>query len=694
VAGTNSDARSNRLIEETSPYLLQHAHNPVDWYPWGEEALGRAKVEQRMILLSIGYAACHWCHVMERESFEDETTATLMNEHFVNIKVDREERPDLDEIYMAATVAMNQGQGGWPMTVFLTPELEPVFTGTYFPPDDGYGRPSFKAVLKAVATAWQDDRENVRKHAGDITQHLKKQHEVLGPALSVGVDELERAVDQYWESFDSRYGGFGAAPKFPPATGVSLLLRLHRRLGDPRALEMACRTLDAMALGGMYDHLAGGFARYSTDRRWLVPHFEKMLYDNALLANVYLEAYQATDRSLYRSVAQETLDYVMREMTAPDGGFYSSTDADSEGEEGKFFVWDLEEVEHVLGPDVARVFNAYYDVSPGGNWEGKNVLNVPRPAEQVAASLGLDVVDLNETLAKSRQKMYQARLARQAPATDDKILGAWNGLMISAFASGYRILGEAGYLSMATRAADFIAATLVQEDGNLLRTYRSGKAHLRGCLEDYAYLAEGLIDLFEVSGDVGYLRRAEGLLRKVVSEFTDPESGAFFSTPSGSDELLLRYRDGADGATPAPNAVAAGALARISYHLNEPGLRETAVRSIEAYGSTIARFPRGFAKSLVVVDFLEPGPIELTMIGKLDSEDMRRMRQEVARYYLPRKVEAVADLDHLDEDLPLLDGKTAVDGKPTLYVCRDYACQPPMTQLDEVGAALQRVVDR
>ncbi len=694
MAGTNSDARSNRLIEETSPYLLQHAHNPVDWYPWGEEALGRAKVEQRMILLSIGYAACHWCHVMERESFEDETTATLMNEHFVNIKVDREERPDLDEIYMAATVAMNQGQGGWPMTVFLTPELEPVFTGTYFPPQDGYGRPSFKAVLKAVATAWRDDRENVRKHAGDITQHLKKQHEVLGPALSVGVDELERAVDQYWESFDSRYGGFGAAPKFPPATGVSLLLRLHRRLGDPRALEMACRTLDAMALGGMYDHLAGGFARYSTDRRWLVPHFEKMLYDNALLANVYLEAYQATDRSLYRSVAQETLDYVMREMTAPDGGFYSSTDADSEGEEGKFFVWDLEEVEHVLGPDVARVFNAYYDVSPGGNWEGKNVLNVPRPAEQVAASLGLDVVDLNETLAKSRQKMYQARLARQAPATDDKILGAWNGLMISAFASGYRILGEAGYLSMATRAADFIAATLVQEDGNLLRTYRSGKAHLRGCLEDYAYLAEGLIDLFEVSGDVGYLRRAEGLLRKVVSEFTDPESGAFFSTPSGSDELLLRYRDGADGATPAPNAVAAGALARISYHLNEPGLRETAVRSIEAYGSTIARFPRGFAKSLVVVDFLEPGPIELTMIGKLDSEDMRRMRQEVARYYLPRKVEAVADLDLLDEDLPLLEGKTAVDGKPTLYVCRDYACQPPMTQLDEVGAALQRVVDR
>jgi uncharacterized protein YyaL (SSP411 family) len=688
VDESNVPAHTNRLIGETSPYLLQHAHNPVDWYPWGEEALTRAREEDRLILLSIGYAACHWCHVMERESFEDADIATQMNGYFVNIKVDREERPDLDEIYMAATVAMNQGQGGWPMTVFLTPDLEPVFAGTYFPPVDGYGRPGFGTVLKAVAGAWREDRANVLDHANRITDHLRQQQASFGPPMTVGEDELLAAVGQYRESFDAAYGGFGPAPKFPPATGLSLLLRLHHSTRDSGILEMVCKTLDAMALGGIYDHLAGGFARYSTDRRWLVPHFEKMLYDNALLASVFLEGYQSTGDDLYRRVAAETLDYVQREMTAPEGGFFSSTDADSEGEEGRFFVWTPEEVASVLGPDRARTFGACYDVTAAGNWEGRSVLNVPEPLERVAGQLNLAPDVLRQELEACRRDLYNARLERVPPATDDKILAGWNGLMISAFAAGFRVLGERGYLVAARNAADFVLQNFVRDDGSLLRSHRIGKTHLNGCLEDYAYLAEGLVDLFEVSGDTRYLGTAEQLGERILTDFLDDQTGAFFSTPGHHERLLVRYRDGADGATPSPNASAALALARLSYHLDDEQMRASATRSIEAYGTTIARFPRAFAKSLVVVDFLAQGPIEIALVGDEDHAGTQLMRRELARHYLPRRIEVMGGSDSRSSSHPLLRGKTAIEGRATLYVCRDYACRAPLTDPAMVAATL------
>ncbi|MGD2155043.1 MAG: thioredoxin domain-containing protein, partial [Gemmatimonadales bacterium] len=495
VSGNSEYENTNRLIGETSPYLLQHAHNPVDWYPWCDEALERARAEDRLILLSIGYSACHWCHVMERESFEDEAIAALMNDNFVNVKVDREERPDLDEIYMAATVAMNRGQGGWPMTVFLTPELEPVFAGTYFPPHDMHGRPGFSTVLTQVSRAWQEDRERLRQRAGEFTE-LLRQHQGLGPPLSVGEAELQQALGQYSQEFDSEYGGFGTAPKFPPAVGISLLLRLHRRFGDPHALAMARGTLEAMARGGMYDQVGGGFARYSTDRRWLVPHFEKMLYDNALLAKAYLEGYQVTGDDFFRRIATETLDYILREMVGPEGECFSATDADSEGEEGKFFVWTPEQIADVLNEEEARRFNAYYDISPQGNWKGVSIPNAPRPLETVADELDVAPAELERSLETARQKVYAARQGRVKPGLDDKVITAWNGLAIGALAEGHRVLGEPRYLEAAERTAGFIHEKLSRADGGLYRTYREGRAHLNGVLEDYAYLSEAFIDLY------------------------------------------------------------------------------------------------------------------------------------------------------------------------------------------------------
>jgi uncharacterized protein YyaL (SSP411 family)/aryl-alcohol dehydrogenase-like predicted oxidoreductase len=681
--------RANRLVKETSPYLLQHAHNPVDWYPWGEEALERACKEEKLILLSIGYAACHWCHVMERESFEDELIAGLMNDHFISIKVDREERPDLDEIYMTATVAMNRGQGGWPMTVFLTPELEPVFAGTYFPPHDMHGRPGFPTVLTEVARAWREDRESLRQRAGEFTEMLRQQRS-LGPPLAVGEAELRAALRNYREEFDSEYGGFGAAPKFPPSVGITLLLQLHRRFGDAQALTMARSTLEGMAQGGMYDHVGGGFARYSTDQRWLVPHFEKMLYDNALLAKAYLAGYQATGDEQFRRVATETLDYILREMVAPEGGIYSSTDADSEGEEGKFFVWTPEQVAEVLDEGEARAFNAYYDITLTGNWEGVSIPSTPRPLATVAEEVGMAPGELERALEGARAKVYEARQKRVKPSLDDKIITAWNGLMIGALAEGYRVLGDERYLSTAERAADFLLGSLSREDGGLFRTYRSGAAHLNAYLEDYAYLSEGLIDLYEAGGPPRWLREAERLLDRTLADFADEDTGAFYNTARDHERLIMRYRDGADGATPSGNAVAAHALARISYHLDRVDLRHAAVRAIRADGPMISRYPRGFAKSLCVVDLLLEGPVELAFVGAARSPALEELRREVARHYMPNRILAVFDPGDPGEagELPLLQGKTLVDGAAALYICRDFACQAPITDPAQIESQL------
>ncbi len=477
---------TNRLAGSTSPYLLQHAHNPVDWHPWGEEALARARAEDKPILLSIGYSACHWCHVMERESFENDAIAALMNEHFVPVKVDREERPDLDDIYMAATLAMNQGHGGWPMTVFLTPDQEPFFAGTYFPPEDKHGRPGFRTLLQRIAELWNKDRSALREQGAELARYLRENARAA-PGTTVGENALRTALAQYQADFDARWGGFGRAPKFPPSVGLMLLLRCHRRFGDAAALAMVKKTLDAMARGGMYDQVGGGFARYSVDERWLVPHFEKMLYDNALLARAYLEGFQVTGETLHQRIATETLDYVLREMTSDEGGFHSATDADSEGEEGKFFVWTPEEIRQAVGHDEdARRFCAYYDITGEGNFEGKSIPNTPASLAEVAARLAVPPADLEASLAVARPLVYQARLLRVKPGLDDKVLTAWNGLMISALAEGHRVLGDPRYLDAARRAADFLLARLRTPEGRLLRTYRAGVAHLAGYIVDYA----------------------------------------------------------------------------------------------------------------------------------------------------------------------------------------------------------------
>jgi hypothetical protein len=682
-----SSRKPNRLIHETSPYLLQHAYNPVEWYPWGEEALRLAASTNRPILLSIGYSSCHWCHVMERESFESETIGALMNRHFVCIKVDREERPDLDEIYMQATLAMNHGQGGWPMTVFLTPDQKPIFAGTYFPPEDRWGRPGFGSVLKKIAELWEKDPEGLREQAAHLTARLTEELKPAAPS-TVGLSEMEAAVTEYRESFDSRFGGFGRAPKFPPATGLSFLLHWHHRTGDAGVLEMATKTLDAMAEGGIYDHIGGGFARYSTDERWLVPHFEKMLYDNALLARVYVEAFQVTHKAHYRDVARDILDYILREMTSPDGGFYSATDADSEGVEGKFFVWTPDEIRAAVSRDEdARRLCAYYDITPHGNWEHKNIPNRMTPLETVARGLGLSEEELLDTVRRLRPLLYQARRQRVPPGLDDKILTAWNGMMISAMAEAARVFSERRYLDPAVRTADFLLRTMTRPDGGLLRTYRAGKAHVNAYLEDYAYLAEGLIDLYEAGGSERFLTEAVRLAERILTDFRDSEAGGFFTTAKDHEQLLLRSREGPDGATPSGNAVAAAALVRLSFHYGREEFRRAAVDAIRAYGRQIARYPRAFAKSLIVTDLLLQGPVELGFLGGPDDPELQRLQAEVARIYLPNRI--IAHRAPAQTTLhPLMEAKDLVGGRPALYVCRNFACQRPVTDPAEVVHAL------
>ncbi len=673
-----SPRRPNRLINETSPYLLQHAYNPVDWYPWGPEALAAAKSSNKPILLSIGYSSCHWCHVMERESFENEAIAALMNRHFICIKVDREERPDLDEIYMAATTAMNQGQGGWPMTVFLTPDQEPFFAGTYFPPEDRWGRPGFGTLLKKIAEYWEQDRAGVQTQAKDLTERLRGAGRIPAP-VSVSESVLEEAVAQFKEEFDPQYGGFGKAPKFPPATGLSLLLRCHRRTGEAQTLAMVTKTLAMMAAGGIYDHIGGGFARYSTDDRWLVPHFEKMLYDNALLARVYVEAYQVTKQPLYRQVATEVLEYILREMTGPEGGCYSATDADSEGVEGKFYVWSPAEVRAAVpDPEDVRRFCALYDITESGNWEQTNIPNRLRPIDEVARQLDVTTDELLDTAARVKPLLYQARTRRVPPGLDDKVITAWNGMMLSAMAEAARVFGELRYRDAARRTADFLLTHHTKTDGRLLRTSRAGRAHLDAYLEDYAFLAEGLLDLYEAGADESYLRTAAKLADYLMTDFHDAEQGGFFTTAKDHESLILRARDGADGATPSANAVAASALARLSFHFDRHDWREAAIGAIRAYGRQIARYPRAFAKSLAVVDFLTEGPVELAFVGGRHPDELIALQRAGAGVYLPNRIIATAT-GTASASLPLLQGKEPVGGRAALYICRNFACQHPIT---------------
>ncbi|HET7544305.1 MAG TPA: thioredoxin domain-containing protein, partial [Polyangiaceae bacterium] len=668
----------NRLASETSPYLLQHAHNPVDWYPWGPEALARAAAENKPILLSIGYAACHWCHVMEKESFENEAIAAQMNESFVCIKVDREERPDLDEIYMAATIALS-GSGGWPMTVFLTPEQQPFFAGTYFPPVDKYGRPGLPTLLSNIQELWQSERKTLVEQAGELAAHIAAQARVPAP-LAIGREALRAAARQLRGSYDSRYGGFGKAPKFPPCAALALLLRHHRNAPDPSLLDMITGTLDGMKNGGMYDHLGGGFARYSTDERWLVPHFEKMAYDNAQLASVYLEAFQVTNDPEYARVARETLDYVIGEMQEPNGAYFSATDADSEGVEGKFFVWALDEVLEILGPQAGEHFAAYYDVTAQGNWEGQNVLNTPRPFARVAEELGVPEPVLRAELDRSRKQLYQARKRRVPPLLDDKILCSWNGLMLSAMAAGYRVLGHRHYLDSAERAASSLLTRMARPDGGLYHTARGARAHVPGFLEDYAFLCDGLIALYEAGGSERYLREAARLAERLLADFDDPESGAFFNTAKDAEGLIVRPRDGHDDAIPNANAVAARVLAKLAWHLDRSEYRERAARALRAYGKSVERAPRSFSTALCVVDFLLQAPLELVLAGTPGEPSYEALRKALGQRFLPNAIFAHVDPEK-PSTLPLGQGKTTVNGKAALYVCRNFTCSAPILDL-------------
>ncbi len=687
-----SDAKhphpANRLIHETSPYLLQHAYNPVDWYAWGEEALTRAQTEGKPILLSIGYSACHWCHVMERESFENDEIAKLMNQDYVCVKVDREERPDLDEIYMQATLAMNQGNGGWPMTVFLTPDQQPIFAGTYFPPTDKWGRPGFGTVLKKIAEGWHKDRDEIVETASRFTTRLQKSIQVPSPT-TVGQTELDAGTEQFAKNFDPVFGGFGQAPKFPPATGLSFLLRHYHQTGNDHTLHMVCKTLDAMAAGGMYDHMAGGFSRYSTDERWLVPHFEKMLYDNSLLAKTYVEAYQLTQDPNYQRVATETLDYIIREMTSPDGGFYSATDADSEGVEGKFFVWNPEQIQAITSSEEdAKRFCAYYDITDDGNWEHHSIPNTPRGLDDVAQELGCSPEELQHSIDQVRPIVYQARLKRIPPGLDDKIITAWNGMMISAMAEAARVFGQARYLDAAINATDFLLRILSRPDGGLYRTCRENKAHLDAYLEDYAFLIEALIDVFEAGGSERYLTEAVRLAERLIQDFSDQEHGGFFTTAKDHEALILRSREGPDGATPSGNAVAAMALARLSFHFGQEDFRDAATQAIRAYGQQIAQIPRGFAKTLIASDLLLKGPVEIALVGTPGDLGLEALSKELRRHFVPNRVIAHIDPNKSKSTHPLLKDKTLVQGKPALYICKNFACAAPITDPKLIGPAL------
>ncbi|HVC80215.1 MAG TPA: thioredoxin domain-containing protein [Chloroflexota bacterium] len=675
---------ANRLAGESSPYLLQHKDNPVDWYPWGPEALARARSEDKPILLSIGYSACHWCHVMEHESFENRQTAALMNDHFVSIKVDREERPDIDTIYMAAVQRLT-GQGGWPMTMFLTPEGRPFYGGTYFPPVPRHGMPSFPQLLAAVSETYEKRRQDVERTAADIAAALAE-HIHGSESLALSEDLLALAARNLGNEYDSAEGGFGGAPKFPQPMALEFLLRAHLR-GVPRALAMVERTLEKMAAGGIHDQLGGGFHRYSVDGMWLVPHFEKMLYDNAQLARIYLLAYQATGKPLYRRVAEGTLRYVQREMTSPEGAFYASQDADSEGEEGKFFVWTSTEIEEALGAD-APLFMRAYGVTKGGNFEGNTILHLPRDPLSLAREEGLEEHALGETLARCKAILFAIREQRVRPARDEKTLTAWNGLMLRAFATAAAILDEPAYRATAEANADFLLKVM-RKDGRLLRTYKDGVARLNGYLEDYAFLADGLVALYEATGDRRRLDDARALADAILLHFTDPAGGPFFSTSDDHEQLIQRPRDLTDNAIPAGNSVAAEVLLRLAAHTGDERYRLAALGAIAPLEEAMARVPLAFARILRAADFALDPPRELAIIGDRAGSDTRALLTVAHRRFDPNLVIAVASpAEAAASDSPLLRDRPPREGKATAYYCESYTCQAPVTEPEALARLL------
>ena len=675
---------SNRLGGESSPYLQQHAHNPVWWFPWGDEAFAEAKRQDKPILLSVGYAACHWCHVMAHESFEDPDTAAMMNDWFINVKVDREERPDVDSIYMNAVVALT-GQGGWPMTVMLTPEGEPFFGGTYFPPAPRYGMPSFKQVLQSVSQAWKNRREEIVESAEQITRQLASTTRAAATGALLEASMLDDAAETIGRNFDARWGGFGGAPKFPQAMTVEFLLRRSIRTRDQFALQMAERTLEMMANGGMYDQLGGGFARYSTDQQWLVPHFEKMLYDNALLSLAYLHAWRVTGRALYRRVVEETLDWALVEMRHDLGGFYSSLDADSEGVEGKFYVWQANEIDGILGDD-GPLFRRFYGVSEQGNWEGHNILHVKATIEEVAADFELTADQVKKRLGQARRVLYGARARRTWPGLDDKILTAWNGLMLRALAEAGRDLDRPDYLEAAKTTATFVRNELRSQDGRLHRSWKEGHgARFGAYLEDYAFLAEGLLALYQSTYDVRWYDWANELGQIIISHFRDDGSGGFYDTPDDHETLIMRPKDVQDNAIPSGGASAANALLLLGLYSGDGTLWDAASGAVAANGEFMARYPTGFAHWLCAADLILGQPLEIAIIGDASSGDTEQLLNVVFEQYRPNNIVAVGGGD---SSIPLLSGRVQIDERSTAYVCRHFVCKLPVTEPDELRGLL------
>ena len=697
---------TNRLILESSPYLLQHAHNPVNWYPWGDEAFELAAELGRPVFLSVGYSTCHWCHVMERESFEDEEIARFLNENYVAIKVDREERPDVDSVYMQA-VQILTGGGGWPMSVWLTADRRPFYGGTYFPARDGdrgvrYG---FLTLLTGLKRGWDTEREGIVDRAGQLTEMIEQ-----GLAGTLEATEglpsaslLEAAAASYRANFDSVNGGMNRAPKFPSSLSIRLLLRAHERSGETAYVEMADLTLEKMAAGGLFDQVGGGFHRYSTDAEWLVPHFEKMLYDNALLVVAYLEGYQATGREAFAETARRVLDYIGREMTSPEGGFYSATDADSatpEGhiEEGWFFTWTPEELLVTLGPADSRVVSAYYGVAEGGNFEGRTIFHRRRLDEQVAEELGLTIDQLQATLERARSKLYEVRQRRRPPLLDDKVLTSWNGLMISAFAIGGQVLGESRYTEAAERAAEFILRELRRETPSgrkrLERIWRQGTAKQDAFLDDYTFLIAGLLDLFQASSEPSWLAAAIDLQEVLDAGYWDPLVGGYFLSAEGQGELLAREKPTYDGAEPSGNSVALMNLLRLAELTTDDAYRARADEMLSSFARTLAAAPTGMAEMLVGLGFRHGKPKEIVLATAGSPEAVEPFLELLHSRYIPDKVVVVSVAGdaraRLTEVVPFIEGKVARDGLPTAYVCERYVCQLPTTDLEVFAAQLDR----
>jgi uncharacterized protein YyaL (SSP411 family) len=681
---------ANRLALETSPYLLQHAHNPVDWYPWGEEALTRARDEDRPILLSIGYSACHWCHVMAHESFEDDAVARIMNHHFVNVKVDREERPDLDSLYMSAVQQMT-GRGGWPMTVFLTPDGTPFYGGTYFPPEPRHGLPSFSQLLTAVSSAYRDRREEVERSAGQLRDLVRQGMELRAPPSPLDLALLDHACNTTGDRFDATSGGFGGAPKFPQPMVLDFLLRCWARTGDEGALAMVAQTLHAMADGGIYDQLGGGFHRYSVDARWLVPHFEKMLYDTALLSRIYLHAWQATGEPVFRRVTEEVLDYLLMEMHSPDGAFYSTQDADSEGVEGKFYVWGPAEIDAILGPEDGPLFRAYFDVTAAGNFEGHNILHVPRSEAEVAGDAGVSVERLRAAIGRGRKELYRVRSERIWPARDEKVITAWNAMAIRSLAEAASALDRPDYLAAARRAAEFLLHTL-RPAGRLLRTYRDGSARIDAFLEDHAILVDALVSLYQADFDPEWIRQARGLADTMVDRFWSDADGMFFDTAVDAEQLVVRPRDVNDSATPSGPSSATTALLRLAALTGEGSYEEIAAREMENLSGLLRQLPQGFGAMLSALDrYLTPAR-EVAIVGRTGAEDARALLDEIRRRYLPNLTLAFRDPEEESQPeqwIPLLADRPMVDGRATAYVCERFACRQPVTTPEALAGELE-----